>query len=596
MAGVGGGMNRKDQSPKDQGAAAAGRRKLRDACWDIARGATAAGVLGLFINLLHLSLPLFMIQVYDRVISSRSLETLAALVVLVSVLLLFQTALDYLRGQIFSVLGERFAAKLGGPVFEASIETSLRRGGVAAGSMRDLGDVRAFVAGGAAALPFDIAVAPVFLAALYLLHPLFGLIGLIGAGLLAGAAIGIEVLARRPGALAADAAQTMHHETAAAIRAAEAVAAMGMLPAITRRWRRAQSATLAAQADANVAAKALTGGARMLRQALQIAVIATGATLVITDEASPGTLIAASVILGRLLLPFEQMIVGWRQWRDALASLSRLRQVLDSGAAARLTVPVAIADGRLVADRVTYTPQGHAAPILRNVSFRLESGELLGVVGPSGAGKSTLARLSVGLWAPNAGALYLDGQNVFMHERASFGAAVGYLPQDPMLLDGSVRENLGRMADADIGEVVRAARLAGIHDMIGALPRGYETHISDGGARFSGGQRQRLALARALFGAPKLLVLDEPNSSLDAEGEAALVAAIEISRQQGATVLVVAQRMSILHRADKLLVLKDGAIAHYGDRADVLAAIGPRGAAEPGRNVSPLPLRARSAT
>jgi len=592
MAGVGGGMNH-----KDKGAASGGRRKLRAACWDIARGATAAGVLGLFINLLHLSLPLFMIQVYDRVISSRSLETLAALVVLVSVLLLFQTALDYLRGQIFSVLGERFAAKLGGPVFEASIETGLRRGGgVAAGSMRDLGDVRAFVAGGAAALPFDIAVAPVFLSALYLLHPLFGLIGLIGAGLLAGAAIGIEVLARRPGGLAADAAQTMHHETAAAIRAAEAVAAMGMLPAITRRWRRAQSATLAAQADANVAAKALTGGARMLRQALQIAVIATGATLVITDEASPGTLIAASVILGRLLLPFEQMIVGWRQWRDALASPSRLRQVLDSGAAARLTVPVAIADGRLVADRVTYTPQGHAAPILRNISFRLESGELLGVVGPSGAGKSTLARLSVGLWAPNAGALYLDGQNVFMHERASFGAAVGYLPQDPMLLDGSVRENLGRMADADIGEVVRAARLAGIHDMIGALPRGYETHISDGGARFSGGQRQRLALARALFGTPKLLVLDEPNSSLDAEGEAALVAAIEISRQQGATVLVVAQRMSILHRADKLLVLKDGAIAHYGDRADVLAAIGPRGAVEPGRNVSPLPLRARPAT
>lgn len=583
-------MNRKDQR-----AASPGHVKLRGAIGDIARGAAAAGVLGLFVNILHLSIPLFMIQVYDRVISSRSVETLAGLVVLVLVLLLFQAALDYLRGQIFSVLGERFAARLGVAVFEASIETGLRRGGgVAAGSMRDLGDVRAFIAGGAATLPFDVAMAPLFLLTLYLLNPLFGFVGLIGAVLLTGAAIGIEVLARRPGALAADAAQSMHHETAAAIRAAEAVAAMGMLPAISRRWRRAQAATLSAQAHANIAAKALSGGARALRQALQIGVIAVGAMLVIGREATPGTLIASSVILGRLLFPFEQMIVGWRQWRDALASLSRLRQVLETGAAARLTVPVAIADGRLVADRVTYTPEGYSAPILRNVSFRLESGELLGVVGPSGAGKSTLARLSVGLWAPNAGAIHLDGQNVFTHERASFGAAVGYLPQDPMLLDGSVRENLGRMADADIGEVVRAARLAGIHDMIGALPRGYETHISDGGVRFSGGQRQRLALARALFGAPKLLVLDEPNSSLDAEGEAALVAAIEISRKRGATVLVVAQRMSILNRADKLLVLKDGAVAHYGDRADVLAAIGLRGATEPGQTIAPLPLRART--
>ena len=227
-------------------------------------------------------------------------------------------------------------------------------------------------------------------------------------------------------------------------------------------------------------------------------------------------------------------------------------------------------------DRLGYVPPGQDAPLLRNISFSILPGEMVGVIGPSGAGKSTLARLVVGLWPPTTGGIFLDGQSTFLHERASFGQAVGYLPQEPLLLDGTVRENIARFRDAPIEDVVAAARQAGVHDMIGRLPKGYETPLVDGGSRLSGGQRQRIALARAVFGTPKLLVLDEPNSSLDADGEAALIEAVERARASGAAVLIVAQRMSILNKADRLLLLREGAVAQYGDKAEVLAAFGPR--------------------
>jgi ATP-binding cassette subfamily C protein len=320
-------------------------------------------------------------------------------------------------------------------------------------------------------------------------------------------------------------------------------------------------------------------------------VVCAGATLVIEHQATAGTIVAASVLSARLLQPFEHLIDGWRQWLDAFSAIERIRDVLARGATTRSHVPVRIEQATLVVDRAGYVPPGQDKPLLRNVSFRIEGGELIGVIGPSGAGKSTLARLIVGLWAPTAGSIFLDGHSTFAHERGSFGEAVGYLPQDPLLLDGKVRENIARFRHADMADVVAAARVAGVHEIIGRLPQGYETRLSDGGARLSGGQRQRLALARAVFGDPKLVVLDEPNSSLDAEGEAALIDAIEILRARGAAVLVVAQRMSILNRADRLLLLKEGGVAQFGDRAKVLAALGPRSLGRGGAEVAALPVR-----
>jgi ATP-binding cassette subfamily C protein len=249
-----------------------------------------------------------------------------------------------------------------------------------------------------------------------------------------------------------------------------------------------------------------------------------------------------------------------------------------------MATPVAIENGVLVADRLSFVPFGVSRPLLQGISFEIESGALLGVIGPSGAGKSTLSRMLVGISKPTTGGIYLDGQSTFTHERASFGRAVGYLPQEPALLSGSVRDNIARFGDGDMAEVVRAARAAGVHELIGGLPHGYATRLGTGGVQLSGGQRQRVALARALFGCPRLLVLDEPNSNLDAEGEAALVAAIEAARFRGATVVVIAQRMSILNRADHLLMLQDGVMARFGSREEVMQTLGPR---RIGRTASP---------
>jgi ATP-binding cassette subfamily C protein len=545
-----------------------------EALKDMRKGAAAAGFVGFFVNLLHLALPLYSIQIYDRVISSGSVETLIALTGLILAILLFQSVLDYLRGRIFSILGARLAARLGTRTFEASVETTLGHGPASAsGAIRDLQDLRGFVASGALALPMDLAIAPILLLALFLMSPVYGIIGLLGAGLLLAMAFVTELAARRPTRLSTQALARVQAETAGAIRNAEAIVAMGMLPDLARRWRGAQAIALEIGDGGSARARAFGVAAKALRFALQVAIIAAGAMLVIDQLATIGTIIASAVILSRLLLPFEQMIDGWRQWVDALAALDRLRDILTKGATTRSQVPVEISSGKLTVDRVSFVPPGQDRPVLRNVSFGLEQGEMLGVIGASGAGKSSLARLIVGLASPTTGGIYLDGQNTFTHERSSFGRAVGYLPQDPMLFEATVRENIARFRDAPIADVVEAARIAGVHQMIGRLPRGYETRIADGNAVLSGGQRQRLALARAIFGRPRLVVLDEPNSNLDADGEAALVDAIDVLRDRGVTVVVIAQRMSILKRADCMMLMKDGAIAKIGSRQEVISAL-----------------------
>ena len=566
--------------------------EYREALHDLGRGAAAASAVGFFVNLLHLALPLYTIQIYDRVISSGSIDTLVALTLMVAILLGFQAVLDFLRQRIFTILGARVAGRLGQPVFEAAVETAVRHGPRASTeAMRDLGDLRSFVAGGAIALPMDLAVTPCFLFVLFLLNPVYGAIGLAGTLLLTAVALATEFFVRRPNARANVAASSVHGDTAAAIRNAEVIVAMGMLPAVARRWRRQQARALESIERGRALAGVLAAAAKTLRIGLQIAVVGAGAVLVIEGMASGGTIVAAAVLSARLLLPFEQLIDGWRQWLDASAALDRLRDVLSRGAQTRSRQPVAVEHATLAVDRLGFVPPGQNRPLLRNVTFRVEAGELVGVIGPSGAGKSTLARVIVGLWKPTTGGVYLDGQSTYTHERASFGEAVGYLPQEPMLFEGKIRENIARFRDADMADIVAAARLAGVHELIGRMPRGYETELSDAGARLSGGQRQRLALARAVFGNPKLIVLDEPNSNLDSEGEAALIEALDIARSRGAVVLVVAQRMSILNRANHLLLLKDGAVAQFGDRAQVLATLGPRPASRVGGPPAPLPLR-----
>ncbi|HSK41816.1 MAG TPA: type I secretion system permease/ATPase [Arenibaculum sp.] len=551
---------------------------LRTTFRQIGRGLLFAAMLTGFTNVLMLIVPLFTMQVYDRVMSSRSLDTLAMLAVVAVGGLTLYAVLDYIRARVFLITGSLLSRRLNVPTLQAAILDALGGGRHNAGqAMRDLNDLRSFVTGNSIAVPMELLWTPIFLTILFLLHPVYGWLA-VGAALLLLAVNALtDLLTRRPLAQANEASARAFADVAATVRHAEAIEAMGMLPALARRWRTAHAAMAEMMDRGTAMARAMASASRALRLILQIAIISAGATLVINQEVSPGSMMAASILMGRMLHPFEQLIEGWRQWVFALAALRRVRGLLRDGAARRDTMALPPTSGRLAVDRLSYIPPGHDRPILRSVSFQIEPGEVLGIIGPSGAGKSTLARLIVGIWEPAAGGVYLDGHSTFLWERESFGRGVGYVPQGVALLDGTIRDNIARMTDADPAEVVRAARLAGVHDMIGRLPFGYDTPVGDGSFVLSGGQRQRIALARALFGAPRLLVLDEPNASLDTIGEQALLHALGQAKADGVTVIMIAHRPSVVSIADKLLVLKDGAVERFGPRAEIMSTVLPGG-------------------
>lgn len=568
---------------------------LRSALQRTRDGVLYAGLLGSFISLLHMILPLYMLQVYDRVVPGRSLDTLIALTLLAVAGLSFLGLMEYIRARVFMIVGERLARQLGAPVLQAAVAQSLRSGSAGAtDAMRDVHELRQFVTGGPVALPFDALVSPLFLLLLFVLHPTYGVVGVIAIAILISLSVAMEYVARRPQASANDAAVRSHVEVGAAIRNAEIIEALGMRAAIARRWRQGQERALMLVGAGNTAAKAISAVARSLRMMVQVAMLATGATLLISHEVSAGSMMAATIMLGRLLQPFDQLIQGWRQWCLAFGAFARLQHLLASHVSDRLEVPAVATEGAVVIERLSFIPPGSDQALLKSISFSLAPGEVLGIIGPSGAGKSTLARLLVGVWKPSAGGIYLDGHDVYAWERTSFGHAAGYLPQNAVLLEGTVRDNIGRFGDGELADVITAARAAGVHEMIGRLPRGYETVIGEGAFVLSGGQRQRIALARALFGGPRLLVLDEPNSSMDAEGEQALLLAIEQARRNGTTVVIVAQRTSVVATADRLLVLREGRIERIGPRREVAkdyAAPGPRRSLSPA-GIARLPLTA----
>ncbi len=547
---------------------------LRETLRQCVAGLLFAAAIGLFISLLHLVMPLYMLQVYNRVLAGRSLDTLTMLTIMAFGALVFLAMFDYIRARVFMIIGERIARRLGAITLQASVRESLRLQSTGSGGgMRDLQELRQFVTGGAATVPFDLLMAPLFIVVLFMMHPLFGIVALFAVVVLTGFGIIMDLLVRRPAALANEAALASYADVTTAIRRAEILESMGMLPAIARRWRRGQSRALRLLGAGNSGAKALGAIARAVRMALQITMLATGAVLVIKHEASAGSIMATTMIMGRLLLPFEQLIDGWRQWTQASSALKRLRTLLTEHIHDRSSVPVEAVQSSLRIDHIGFVPAGSDRPVLKGIDFALEPGQILGIIGPSGAGKSTLARLMVGLWKPTTGGIYLDGHDVYTWERESFGAQVGYLPQDPALLNGTIRENIARFTEADTADVIAAAKRAGVHELIGRLPLGYETIVGDSGFVLSGGQRQRIALARALFGSPRLLVLDEPNSNMDGEGEHAFLHAVSAAKREGATVVIIAQRMSILSIADQLLVMRAGCVERMGRREEIVKSL-----------------------
>ena len=528
------------------------------------------------LNVLALTGSLFMLQVYDRVLPSGSVPTLVALGLIVLALYAYYGLLDYVRSRIFVRVGRKVEEGLRERAFDAMSTLSLNKANVVGSQpVQDLSTIRQFISGQGPLAYFDMPYVPLYLLVVFLLHWVLGVVATISAVVIFALALLAARATRGPSSVATQAmakAMAMTEETR---RNAEALFSLGMKGAMRERWSKLQGEALEHQTRANDAGASYSTFSRVFRLIVQSALLGTGAWLAVKHEISSGSIIAASIIMGRALAPIEQAVAGWQQFLGARKAYERLTRVLAMVPAERERMQLPEPKGLVEVEGATVMLPGSDKPVLQNISFCVRPGMGLGIIGPTGAGKSTMARALVGLVPLQRGAVRLDGATPDQRDSDEHGRLIGYLPQDVQIFDGTVAENISRFtASPDASKIVEAAMLANIHDFVMRLPQGYDTPLMEGGSRLSAGQRQRLALARALFGDPVLLVMDEPNSNLDAEGELALDKAIRVALARGASVIVVAHRPSALNAIHDLLVLAGGQVAAYGKRDDVLKKVG----------------------
>jgi len=531
-----------------------------------------AGLFSLAINLLYLAAPLYMLQVYDRVISSASHVTLVMLTVALLLALVALAGLDTVRARILTRASIRLDRLLAGRVVAATVELAV--GGASRSQpLRDFDTFRQFITGPGINAIFDLPWAPIYIAVIFVLHPALGFFALGSAFLLVIMALISEWLVREPLTQSNEVAARNYTFTEMSLRNAEVVQAMGMMNGLLQRWGRDRNRVLERQALASDRAASMQSIIRFLRLAMQSVILGLGAYLVIERSVTVGAMFAASILLGRALQPVEQIVASWRNLISAQGAYRRIKTLLLAAPLRDPALALPRPHGTLTVEGLGYAIHGGTRPILRGVALRIAPGEALGVIGPSGAGKSTLARHIVGVLKPSAGTVRLDGAEVAQWPSESLGQHIGYLPQDIELFADTVAANISRFQTGRDAEIVQAAQLAGVHEMILRLPNGYETQIGEGGAVLSGGYRQRIGLARAVFGNPSLVVLDEPSSNLDSEGDAALADCINQLKGQGTTVVVISHRPSTLNAVDKMLVLREGAAEMFGSRQEVMARL-----------------------
>ena len=535
-----------------------------------------AGVMSFFLNLLLLAPTLYMLQVFDRVFTSRSDETLFWLTAITVGLLALYLVIDWMRGRLLAGVSALVDRLLGETVMLRVLEDAASpTPGRLAFLARDAGILRSFFGGPGIVALLEAPWLPFFIVVIYLFHPLLGTLAVISALALVVLAVLNFRLTQKPLESIQDATRKAGRFIDVGSRNAEVVKALGMYRDVVERWGRHNREALRQQNDVARATSWLSGGTRFARQLIQVLMLAAGAYLVIDQHVTPGVMMATTLILGRALAPVEQLIAQWKLIGEARVAYRRLDAAFAS--AAQKTTPLQLPPlkGEVVADRVSFGIRPGQPAILKGVSFNLAAGEFLGVIGPSGSGKSTLVRLLSGVWSPQAGAIRLDGAEVGHWDGEALGRQIGYLPQDIELFPGTVAENIARMGPVDDAAVIEAAQAAGVHSLILGLPEGYGTEIGINGENLSGGQRQRVALARALYGRPQLVVLDEPNANLDADGDQALLASLDRLKQAGVTAVMVCHKPSLLARADRLLILKEGAVAAFGPREEILAKLAP---------------------
>lgn len=546
----------------------AARRSNRKLYW-------AVGLFSIFSNLLMLTGPLYMLQVYDRVLGSRSVETLIGLSIIVAFLFLVMGIIDAVRTRVISRAGARFQAKLDHRVFDAVIRRSaIKQDEVSQTGVRDLESVQRFITSPALIALYDIPWTPVFLASIAIFHPWLGIMALVGGGILIIVTVFNQIFTKDP-QLASMQSAHASEKLAEQIRTeSEMVSAMGMRKAAFKRWNALRERSLRNQIAANDLTSGFSTSTKTFRQFLQSAMLGLGAFLVLRGELTPGGMIAGSILLGRALAPVEMIIGQWPNVQRAMRGWHSLAILLGETPPEVERTALPTPQGRLDTVQLTVVPPGESVASIRMLSFTVEPGQAIGVIGPSGAGKSTLARAITGVWRPAGGKVRLDGAALDNYDPTVLGRYIGYLPQRVQLFEGTIAENIARLEEnPDSAAIVAAAKKADAHDMILKLPEGYDTRIDATGGRLSGGQIQRIGLARAMYHEPMILVLDEPNSNLDNEGSQALNKAIRIMKEAGKSALIMAHRPAAIQECDMILMLDNGSRVAFGPRDEVLKEV-----------------------
>lgn len=535
----------------------------------------SVGFFSFFVNALMLVPSFYMLQVYGRVVTSGSIPTLVMLTLIMTILMGTMGSLEWVRSRIMVRLSTRLDVLLSRDVYRASFKKALDSGGMDASAqpLNDLTGLRQFLTGNGLFAFFDTPWLPVYIGVMFLFHPWYGWFAI-------GCAIVLLMLAvvneKLTGKAIADAnkqniAANLH--TNKNLRNAEVIESMGMLETLMGRWGERQRQVLLLQSQASDKGGMVTSFSKTFRMLSQSLILGIGAYLAVKQEITPGLMIAGSILLGRALAPIDLMIGSWKGFISARSQYARLNEILDEQQAEPQRMSLPAPEGHVLVENLIVSAPGSKTPILKNISFAVPAGSIVGVIGPSASGKSTLARALLGVWAPQHGVVRLDGADINNWDKRELGPYVGYLPQDIELFEGSISENIARFREVEPDKVIQAAKTAGVHEMILQLPEGYDTVIGSDGVNLSGGQRQRVGLARAIYGSPRLIILDEPNSNLDEVGERALAMAIQQLKASGATVFIITHRTSILAQLDRLLVMSNGAIGLYGPRDKVMAEL-----------------------
>jgi len=535
----------------------------------------SVGFFSLFINTLMLVPTFYMIQISGRVVPTASIPTLVMLTLIMTILMITFGSLEWVRSRIMVRISNRLDVLLSRDVYRASFKKALNSGGMDASAqpLNDLTSLRQFLTSNGLFAFFDAPWLPIYTAVMFLFHPWFG-------WMTVASAIILVILAflnhRHTGKAITEANQQSvgaNLQTTKNLRNAEVIESMGMLDTLMARWAVRQRRVLVLQSGASDKGGIVSSVSRTFRLWTQSIMLAIGAYLVITHEINPGLMMAGSLLLGRALAPIDQMIGSWKGFLAARVQYARLNETMESLNSEPQRMALPDPEGHIQVENLVVSPPGAKSAVIRNISFVTPAGSIVGIVGPSGAGKSTLARALLGVWTPKNGTVRLDGADISSWDKGRLGPHLGYLPQDIELFEGTISDNIARFGKVDPEQVVLAARMAGVHELILQQPDGYDTVIGSEGINLSGGQRQRVGLARALYGSPRLIVLDEPNSNLDDVGERALSVALQKVKETGATVFIISHRPSILSRLDRIMVLSDGTISLYGAREQVIAEL-----------------------